>query len=46
MAKDVVDVRALAVIARIRGDEEAIELLSKMVTLLADRRSRKKSSRR
>jgi hypothetical protein len=45
MAKSEVDVRALAVVAMVSGDEQAIELLSKLVALLVDRRPRKKSTR-
>lgn len=46
MAKKEEDVRALAVVALVSGDEQAIDLLSKFVDLLVDRRPRKKSPRR
>lgn len=44
MAKEVMDVRALRVIALVEGDPDATELIAKLVTMLADRRRRKKST--
>jgi hypothetical protein len=46
MAKSEVDVRALAVVAMVSGDEQAIDLLSKLVILLVERGPKKKSTRR
>lgn len=45
MAKEVLDVRAMRVVALVYGDPDEIELVFKLVTLLADRRRRPKSTR-